>query len=119
MADSKKIHVVGNGISASVKDEKSIRPFNPENLHIITVAGVIEHKGQLDMVYAMEKILLEISSAKYYIVGPIRSPAYRDRIISTSKNLGIEDSVVLSGEVTNEELEKFYESCDMYVQPSH
>ncbi|MDR3102542.1 MAG: glycosyltransferase family 4 protein [Methanocalculaceae archaeon] len=118
-ANSKKIHVVGNGISVPSNVYENDRAFGTGTVNILTVAGVIEHKGQLDMVYAMKNIASEIPSAKYYIVGPIRSVGYRDRIISAAKELGIEGSVIITGEVTSEELEKYYHSCDIYVQPSY
>ena len=104
-ADQKQIHIVGNGVSIPEKKDVSVRPFQLDNLRIVTVAGIIEHKGQLDMVYAMKKILLEVPSAKYYIVGPVRSPGYRDHLLSASKDLGTGDSVILPCWVTQEDME--------------
>jgi glycosyltransferase involved in cell wall biosynthesis len=118
-ADATCIHVVGNGISIPGKLELKCRSFGTGTLHILTVAGVIEHKGQLDMVHAMKNIVSEVPSAMYYIVGPVRSMVYRDRIISAARTLGIENSIVLTGEVTSGELEDYYNCCDIYVQPSY
>lgn len=116
--DPNRISVVGNGIS--IPSSLGIKCHSGvDRLHILTVAGVIEHKGQLDMVYAMKNILRSVPFAMYYIVGPVRSMVYREQIVSAAKKLGIEHSIVVTGEVSTEELERYYDCCDIYVQPSY
>jgi len=112
------ISVVGNGISIP-SDTSAIQTDFSDEIRILTVAGVIEHKGQINMIYALPKILAIVPNVKYYIVGSIRSPEYRKKIESMIQELGVESSVKITGEVSVNELQMYYDSCDIYVQPSY
>lgn len=86
---------------------------------ILTVAGIIEHKGQLEVVKSIPAILKEIPNANFYFVGPVRSPIYLARIRETARSLGVLDKVIIPGEVSSDELGTYYQRCDIYLQPSY
>ena len=86
---------------------------------ILTVAGIIEHKGQLEVVKSIPSILKEIPNANFYFVGPGRSPVYLERIRETARSLGVLDKVIIPGEVSSDELGTYYQRCDIYLQPSY
>ena len=113
-----EISVVSNGVAmpkaAGIRLEEDNKWFN-----ILVTAGVIEHKGQYELVQAMEKILPVIPNARCYIVGPIRSQAYYEKIQSYISEKGYAQNVILTGEASEAELEDYYAKCDLYVQPSY
>lgn len=117
-AKADEISVVSNGVSlpkssgVCLEDDKNW--FN-----ILVTAGVIEHKGQYELVLAMEKILAVIPNARCYIVGPIRSQAYYEKIQHYIIEKGYSQNVILTGEASEAELEDYYAKCDLYVQPSY
>ena len=82
------------------------------------MGGIIEHKGQLEIVKAAPYVLKEFPKTKFIFVGPIRSPAYLEVINSTAESLGIQNHIQITGEVSEEELHNHYVTCDVYIQPS-
>ena len=74
-AKSDDISVVSNGVSLPKSEGIRLEEDN-DWFNILVTAGVIEHKGQYELVQAMEKILPVIPNVRCYIVGPIRSQAY-------------------------------------------
>jgi glycosyltransferase involved in cell wall biosynthesis len=91
----------------------------PNTCRILTVAGIIEHKGQLEVVKSIPAILKKIPNAEFYFVGPVRSPVYLERIRETARSLGVLDKVIIPGEVSSDELGTYYQRCDIYLQPSY
>lgn len=117
-AKSDDISVVSNGVS--LPKSEGIRLEEDNNwFNILVTAGVIEHKGQYELVQAMDKFLSVIPNARCYIVGPIRSQAYYEKIQRYISEKGYAQNVILTGEASEAELEDYYAKCDLYVQPSY
>lgn len=115
-----KISIIPNGISIPNNSIlENILPNETGNFIILTVAGIIEHKGQLEVVKGIPQILKDYPDTRFIFVGPIRSPTYLNLIISTAESLGVRNHIQITGEVTEELLQQFYDRCDVYLQPSY
>ncbi|MFA4849337.1 MAG: glycosyltransferase family 4 protein [Methanoregula sp.] len=115
-----KICIIPNGISIPDNSyKKDILPKKTRSFIVLTVAGIIEHKGQLEVVKGISKVVEDYPDTRFIFVGPIRSPKYLESIIFTAKSLGVLNHIEITGEVTEEKLHEFYERCDVYVQPSY
>lgn len=115
-----KIQIIPNGIS--IPKERIIsnhQKINDTKITVLTVGGIIEHKGQLDVVNAIPEIISEYPNIEFIFVGPIRSTYYLNTILSTAKSLGVDHYIKITGEVSEEELNNYYDVCDIYIQPSH
>lgn len=113
-----EISVVSNGVSLP-KSEGTRLDEDDEWFNILVTAGVIEHKGQYELTCAMDKILSVIPNARCYIVGPVRSQAYYEKIQVYISEKGYAKQIILTGEASEAELEDYYAKCDLYVQPSY
>jgi glycosyltransferase involved in cell wall biosynthesis len=85
---------------------------------ILSVAGVIAHKGQMDVVEAMPAIRAALPGARYVNVGPVRDASYFRRVQDRTRALGLEACVRFRGYVPRADLLRAYRACDVYVQPS-
>ena len=114
-----KVCIVPNGISTFIDSGKSYNTEGKRNgFTVLTVGGIIEHKGQLEVVKAAPYVLEAFPKTVFVFVGPIRSPAYLEAIKSTAESLGVQDHIRITGEVSDEILHKYYDACDVYLQPS-
>jgi len=82
---------------------------------IINVGRVAQEKSLDVVVKGMPAVLKQIPNAKFLIIGD--GPKKAD-LISLSKNLGIENSVVFAGSKPWEEIGKYYQLGDVFVSAS-
>lgn len=114
-----KVCIIPNGVSTFMDaDKPDFLEEKKDVLIVLTVGGIVEHKGQLEVVKAVPYVLKNAPKTKFVFVGPIRSSAYLGMINSTAESLGIQDYIQITGEVSEEELHKRYSECDVYIQPS-
>ena len=73
----------------------------------------------LEIVKAIPDILAVCPKAHFYLVGPVRSDTYLQKILEMIDELSISDSVTVTREVTSEKLEDYYRLADVYIQPSY
>lgn len=84
-------------------DEASIR--------LLTVARLVERKGHLKVLEALK----ELPEATYHIVG---DGPYFGTIAKAIKDLGLQDRVRISKNVSDEELPDVYREADIFVMPT-
>ena len=82
---------------------------------ILTVARLVERKGQDMVISSLSEIKKHIPKIKYIICG---RGSYEDKLKDLVKKLNLTDSVVFAGFIPNEQRTKFYNLCDLYVMPS-
>ena len=116
-ATAKSIDVISYGVTLPNLDEKYRN--NQDQFNILTIAGIIEHKGQLELVKAIPEILKELPHVHFIFVGPNRSPVYLEKIQKCADNLGVSDKLTIAGEVSADILDTYYRNCDIYIQPSY
>lgn len=114
-ANPENITVINYGTQIPEQKNK----IRSDSYNVVTVAGIIEHKCQLEIVKAIPEILAICPKAHFYLVGPVRSEAYLQKILETIDELSISESITVTGEVTSEELENYYRLADVYLQPSY
>ncbi|NDK54518.1 glycosyltransferase family 4 protein [Pontibacter fetidus] len=75
------------------------------------------YKGYDTVIKSLPQVLKSEPTVKYVIVGKYDQKEY-DRIISLSKKAGVEDQVILTGYILEEELTDHYLLGDVFVMPS-
>ena len=82
---------------------------------LLTLARLVERKGQDKVIEALPLIKKEIPDVRYVICGRGNDEGRLRRIVAEK---GVEGEVVFAGFVPNEERGAFYGACDVYVMPS-
>jgi len=82
---------------------------------ILSVGRMIERKGFTYAIQAMPRVLADEPGARLYLVG---GGPLIPQLQEQSKELGIEHAVHLPGKVSNEELQRLFSSCEMFILPS-
>lgn len=121
----KKIQVIPNAIDADLYDPNldisSIKKqlgFEKYSDIVLTVAGIIPHKGQDIILKAVPDVLSRYPDTLFLIVGPVRSEAYYNELVQFIRDLNIENNVKIVSGLTSTELSEYYHISDVYVQPS-
>ncbi len=108
----KPIHIIPYGTTVSPKT--SIDMLKP-NHHIFSMGRMVERKGFEYLIRAMPEILSQWPDAKLTIAG---GGALQNDLISLTQSLKIEKSVSIPGKVSDEERERLFMSCNVFVLPS-
>lgn len=115
-----KVAVVYNGIFLdSFKNENSSfrEVYNLKNKKIILAVGrLIKEKGFQYLIQALPEIIKKIPEASVVIVGP--DNYYKRELIRLSKKLNVQNSVIITGPLTEEMLRNALFSSDIIVIPS-
>jgi phosphatidylinositol alpha-1,6-mannosyltransferase len=82
---------------------------------LLTLARLVERKGQDKVIEALPLVKKEIPDVHYVICGRGNDEARLRRLVAEK---GVEGEVVFAGFVPNEERGAFYDACDVYVMPS-
>jgi phosphatidylinositol alpha-1,6-mannosyltransferase len=81
---------------------------------ILTVARLIERKGQDRVIQSLPKILESVPNAVYLVVG--RGAQYK-YLQELTEMLKLQDKIMYYTDATDEELPGFYEICDVFAMP--
>ena len=119
-AFEKDIIVITNGadlerFSPAQKDKRLAMKFGLSDNAIFSCRQLIPRKGMRFLVGAMPEILNKFPDAKLVIAGDGVERPKLERMI---KDLKLNSKVFLVGWVKNEDLPKYYNSCDVAVMPS-
>lgn len=115
-----KICVIPNGVDIQYfrdTKERETKPADAQHV-VLTVAGIIEHKGQLNIVKSAPEVIARFPKVLFLLVGPIRSERYFTLLEEAIRELRLEQNVKLVGAVSQEDLLSYYQHCDLYLQPS-
>lgn len=83
---------------------------------VLTVARLMPRKGHKRAITALKRIGDKHGNVVLVIVG--RDFGYRDKILQHISACGLEDKVVMKGNVGDEDLIKYYQACDVFVMVS-
>ena len=103
--------VSNNSNSLKVREELKLKNANI----ILTVARLSYRKGQDIVISLMPKILKELPSTKYLIVGEGEDRMKLKEIVYKNN---LQDDVIFIGKVKKEDLIDYYDACDIFVMPS-
>ena len=108
---SRPVTIIPFGAGLDIQEGESPPAHPPE---ILFVGRLVERKGVKYLIDAY-KLLAEKIDCKLYIVGggPER-PALERQV----KTLGLQNKVVLSGAISEQELRKRYQNCSVFVLPA-
>ena len=85
---------------------------------IMTVAGFAHHKGQLDGIRLIERLLPDFPRIVYRIVGTSRDSRYRAQLRHEIEKLGLSSQIQILEDVKDPEKFAALREVDLYVQPS-
>jgi glycosyltransferase involved in cell wall biosynthesis len=112
----KKLVIIPNGI-----DTDKFKPFDAselkkkygiENERIILCTGRIE---KIKGFHLLLKVISEIEDTRLFVVG---TGSYLDNLKKMSMDLNIEDKVIFTGKVPEEELIQLYNLADLFIHPT-
>ena len=116
--DPERVHVINYGV-----DPERFRP-GPSDRHdlegrkvILTLARVIERKGQDMIIRALPQVRAQVPHAVYIIAGVARDPERR-RLETLAREHGVSDAVIWAGYISEEDLAPLYNACDVYAMVS-
>lgn len=84
----------------------------------ITTGAIKPRKGQDLGVAALKLLVNKHPDAKYIVVGENQSPIFYQELQDTIKAAGLENNVVFTGRISDEELIKYENQSIAYLQPS-
>ncbi len=117
----KKITIVHNGVdynyfSPAGPDPELVKKYDLEGCKVIlTLARLVERKGQDMVIRALSEIKKHIPNVKYIICG---RGSYESELKRLVVELELTGSVIFTGFIPNEDRMKYYNLCDLYIMPS-
>lgn len=86
---------------------------------ILTVGAVKPRKGVLQLIQSVQVVREQIPNIRCVVIGSLNQmTSYVDEIRSFIKFHQMQDNVLLLGHISEEELLHWYQTADLYVQPS-
>jgi phosphatidylinositol alpha-1,6-mannosyltransferase len=120
--DTSRIHVIHPGVHiqsfcASSEAAQHIRQKHYLGVApmLLTVGRLQRRKGQDMVIQALLHIRQRIPQVKYIIVGTGEELA---TLTTLAQELGVQDSVVFAGSVSDQELGAYYAACDIFIMPN-
>ncbi len=108
-----KIHSIGVGVDVS----RYLPGKTPRDDNSVLFVGRLSYrKGLWDLIAAAKQVLKEDRNVVFNVVGD--GPLY-DKMKERIRNEGIEENVKLLGRIGEEELISFFQTCGLFVLPSH
>lgn len=109
-------------------EDKKNTPFNEaivkEHQHtynIIAVGRIVSNKAQHELIntvfYLKEEYKLK--NLKLFIIGGISEVNYDEYLKTLVKNLSLEDTVVFTDKISDEDLQAYYKSADLFLTLSN
>jgi glycosyltransferase involved in cell wall biosynthesis len=95
-------------------------PFDPQSHpRLLTIAGIIHHKGLHDCLRAIAPLGNLFPHLTYLIVGGRRDPAYASYLETLVARMGIRPHVSFIHDASEELKSSALRHTDLYIQPSH
>jgi phosphatidylinositol alpha-1,6-mannosyltransferase len=117
-----KIHIIHPGVDVSAFriGNEAVRCIRQRHRLgtapvLLTVGRLQQRKGQDMVIQALPKIKQCLPAVKYVIVG---DGGERSRFEALAHTVGVAESVVFAGEVTDEELPAYYAACEVFIMPN-
>ena len=115
-ANPSKVYVLYNGIDVEkFRGHINLRKKKPGEKIVLFVGRLTVQKGVWELLHAARKVVDHNPKVKFLIVGGGGSAR---ELIDLSINLGLQENVIFTGRVPEEELLAAYRVCDLFVMPS-
>lgn len=115
---AEKISIVPNGVISKSNYESLEQGISHDEFNVVVVGRLSRNKGQYQMLLALNKLVNRIPNIKCYFVGPTNDTEYVSEIQSYINMNFIHGEAIMTGAVSDDDLEYYYSICDVYVQPS-
>ncbi|MCK9474027.1 glycosyltransferase [Sulfurimonas sp.] len=100
-------------------DEAIVRQ-NANTYNILTVGRVVSNKCQHELINTLFYLKQNgIKNLKLFIVGKASQSDYEEYLKELTKNLELQNEVVFTGKVSDEELASYYKSADIFITLSN
>jgi glycosyltransferase involved in cell wall biosynthesis len=84
---------------------------------ILYVGRLASNKGLLNLIESVPKVLSQFPKTTFVLVG--EDEGLRDKLVNRAAELGISDSVIFTGHITDNDLfMSAFTACDVFVLPS-
>jgi len=119
--DPNKIHIIENGVDIHkfVPGSKDISILQKHNIThkkiIFTVGRLIQRKGIDKTLYALPEIIKSIPDIHYLIGG---TGEFRPQLDAIVDELNLHDYVTFTDRIADDDLVKYYQSCDLFLMPN-
>jgi glycosyltransferase involved in cell wall biosynthesis len=119
--DVRKIVNISFGCDPPVLDSSAPSPLPATSSpKIVTVAGFAPHKGQLDAIRAMARLLPQFPNLAYRMIGNPRPDERYARFIQHQvQRLALQGNVALLEDASEQTKHAALRDADLYLQPSH
>ncbi len=120
--DADRMSVIPNGVDVNRFNpnvdggEVRLRLRLKDRQVILFVGGLRDRKGLPYLIQAMKRIRKEVPNTVLVICG---EGSQRESLQRMSRELGISEHVIFTGEVSYKDLPKYYAACDVFVLPSN
>ncbi|HDR53723.1 MAG TPA: glycosyltransferase family 1 protein [archaeon] len=115
-ADPAKVHVVYNGIDVKkFRQILHIGQNKPGEKVVLFVGRLTVQKGVWELLHAARLVIEKDPEVKFLIVG---GGEWVKELIKLAIDLGIQNHVIFTGRVSEDELLAAYRICDLFVMPS-
>jgi phosphatidylinositol alpha-1,6-mannosyltransferase len=104
-----KLVVAAEDVDA-IRMKYSLRDFRV----LLTVGRLEKRKGHATVIEALPAILLSLPATRYVIVG---TGSEESKLKEQVRRAGLEDYVLFTGGIDDDELACWYEICDIFVMP--
>ncbi len=119
---ARKIVVIHPGVDP-IKFNPRCDPSSTKNKYnlegkkvILTISHLVRRKGHHSVLKALPRVLEKVPNLVYLIIGKGEEEG---RLKGAVKDLKLEDKVIFIGEVSENELPRYYGICDVFVMPSY
>lgn len=116
-----KVHVIPNPVSWP-ELEVEARDSLTDSPYILSVAAQYPHKNLITLVRAFASIRSQFPDHRLVLVGQLPDRligTVQEKQVSTSiERLGLTDSVIMTGFISDQELAKWYRNASLFVFPS-
>jgi glycosyltransferase involved in cell wall biosynthesis len=93
--------------------------FDRDDFVLLWLGIFMPHRRLEDAIHAIRLLNYRGTNARLLLAGSDRSyPEYHISLKALAKNLGVQDQVIFSGKVENEEIRDFYCACDAFLFPN-
>lgn len=107
-------HPIKNSISMNINDFKKTTDLNDHYI-LLSVGNLVKRKGHDNVLNALPDVIKQVPNIKYVIIG--NGPEEKN-LRKKIKDLKLESYVEINNNVNDEDLKKYYLSCDLFIMPS-
>lgn len=99
---------------------KKLRDFNPNKKIVLGTAAAIDtrYKGHEYVIKAIPELVKKGYNVEYRVAGGVTGQKKNTFLADLAKEIGISDRVVFCGSLSSSQMPEYYDSLDIYIQPS-